>query len=100
MAQIDNKLITAEELKWVNDKIVDEYYLLGDDVPNTTQTYTFVDGSVSQVLHKNGNDTIRTDTFTYGTETITESRVLYTGASLTIVTNLETLVTTVTFTAA
>lgn len=96
MAGTADKLITGEGLKFVNDKGL----LLSDDVPNTVQTYTFTDGSVTQVLHKDGNDTIRTDSFVYGDNTITESRVLYTGASLTIVTNLETLVTTVTFTAA
>lgn len=74
--------------------------LLHDEIPNTVQTYTFTDGSVSQVLHKSGNTTVRTDTFTYATNTITEVRTLNTGESLTIVTNLQTLETAVTYAAA
>lgn len=74
--------------------------LLCDDVPDTVQTYTFSAGSVSQVTHtKNGTD-VRTDAFTYGESTITEVRTLSTGESLTIVTNLTTLETTVTYSAA
>lgn len=74
--------------------------LLHDEIPTTVQTYVFTDGSVSQVLHKSGNTTVRTDTFTYATNTITEARTLNTGESLTIVTNLQTLETTVTYAAA
>lgn len=74
--------------------------LLHDEIPTTVQTYVFTDGSVSQVLHKSGNTTVRTDTFTYATNTITEVRKLSTGESLTIVTNLQTLETTVTYAAA
>lgn len=74
--------------------------LLHDEIPNTVQTYVFTDGSVSQVLHKSGNTTVRTDTFTYATNTITEVRTLNTGESLTIVTNLQTLETAVTYAAA
>lgn len=71
--------------------------LLHDEIPNTVQTYVFTDGSVSQVLHKSGNTTVRTDAFTYATNTITEVRTLNTGERLTIVTNLTTLETTVTY---
>lgn len=71
--------------------------LLHDEIPNTVQTYTFTDGSVSQVLHKSGSTTVRTDVFTYATNTITEVRTLNTGERLTIVTNLTTLETTVTY---
>ena len=74
--------------------------LLHDEIPTTVQTYVFTDGSVSQVLHKSGNTTVRTDTFTYATNTITEVRTLNTGESLTIETNLQTLETTVTYAAA
>lgn len=74
--------------------------LLVDDVPNTVQTYTFTNGSVSKVEHKNGNTLIRSDVFAYSETTITETRTLNTGDVLTIVTNLTTLETTVTCTAA
>ena len=72
--------------------------LLNDEVPNTTQSYTFTDGSVSKVEHLSGTTAIRTDVFTYGTNTITETRTLNSGEVLTIVTNLTTLQTTVTYT--
>lgn len=72
--------------------------LLNDEIPNTVQNYTFTDGSVSKVEHTNGSDIIRTDTFTYATNTITETRTLNSGEVLTIVTNLTTLQTTVTYT--
>lgn len=96
----------AADAKVVGDKIADlddlksAMNLLHDEIPTTVQTYVFTDGSVSQVLHKSGNTTVRTDTFTYATNTITEVRTLNTGESLTIVTNLQTLETTVTYAAA
>ena len=45
-------------------------------------------------------NSIRTDAFTFAEGSITEVRTLNTGESLTIVTNTETLVTTVTYAAA
>lgn len=74
--------------------------LLCDEVPDTVQSYTFSGGSVSQVAHNRSNTAIRTDVFTYTDNTITEVRTLNTGESLTIVTNLTTLETTVTYAAA
>ena len=71
--------------------------LLNDEVPNTTQEYTFSNGKVSQVVHSRNSSSVRTDTFTYGTGTITEVRTLSTGENLTIVTNLTTLETTITY---
>lgn len=73
--------------------------LLHDDVPNTVQNYTFVDGKVSKVEHKSGDIVKRTDVFTYETSSITEVRTLDSGESLTIVTNLSTLETSVTYSA-
>lgn len=86
----------TEEVDELNERLL----LLDDNVPNTVQTYTFTNGSVSKVEHKNGNTLIRSDVFTYSETTITETRTLNTGDVLTIVTNLETLETTVTYTAA
>jgi len=71
--------------------------LLHDNVPDTVQNYTFTDGTVSKVEHKSGNVIKRSDVFTYGTSSITEVRTLNSGESLTIVTNLSTLETTVTY---
>lgn len=72
--------------------------LLHDEVADTVQEYTFVGGSVSQIDHKRNNVAIRTDVFTYGDNTITETRTLSGGQSVTIVTNLDTLETAVTYT--
>lgn len=71
--------------------------LLHDEVADTVQEYTFVGGSVSQIKHKRGNIDIRTDVFTYGDGTITETRTLNSGQSVEIETNLETLETSVSY---
>lgn len=68
--------------------------LLADEVPDTVQTFDFGDdGSVSAIHH----GSVRTDTYTYGDGTITEKRTLAAGPSLTMVTDLDTLETTVTY---
>lgn len=78
-----------------------EIALQEDSIPGTTQTITFdADGNVQRIVHSSGNTAVRTDVFTFGADTITEVRTLASGASLTIVTNTATLVTTVTMTAA
>lgn len=90
----------AADAKATGDAITelkDETDLLADTIPNTVQTYTFADGAVSLVTHKRGTTTIRSDTYTYGSNTITEVRTLNTGESLTIITDLTTLATTVTY---
>jgi hypothetical protein len=100
----------VEEKKYIDDTLNDlaGYVdnsdilakLLHDNIPDTVQSYTFTDGTVSMIEHKNGNNTIRTDTFVYGESSITETRILQTGQSLTIVTNLETLEISVTYSVA
>lgn len=95
--------INAQNLNHIEQGIYDAHIyemLQLDEIPNTTQTPTFVDGRITQILHKRSNATIRTDAFTFGDNTITEVRTLSTGESLTIVTNLTTLETTVTYEAA
>ena len=76
--------------------------LLAETIPDTTQTISFDSaGNVSQIVHKDSNNnTVRADVFTFGENTITEVRTLNTGDVLTIVTNTDNLVTTVTYTAA
>lgn len=81
--------------------IADTYRLMADMLPGTTQEITFgADGNVQKITHKAGGTTEREDVFTFGTNTITETRTLDTGDVLTIVTNTETLATSVTVTAA
>ena len=93
----------AADAKAVGDQLSelkDDFILEMDEIPDTVQSYTFVDGTVSQIVHNRSGVAIRTDVFTYGENTITEVRTLSTGESLTIVTNLTTLETTVTYAAA
>ena len=61
---------------------------------------SYTDGIVSQVVHKSGGTIIRTDTYTYGSNTFTEVRTLNTGEKLTIVTNLTTYESTTTYVSA
>lgn len=79
----------------------DKTDLLKEEIFGTTHEINFNSaGQVSSIVHKKGSATYRTDTFTYGTNTITEARTITAIGTLTIVTNLTTLATTVTFTAA
>lgn len=73
-----------------------------ETIPDTTQTITFdQSGNVASIVHTDGNENVvRSDVFTFGANTITEVRTLASGESLTIVTNTDTLVTTVTYAAA
>ena len=81
--------------------IADTYRLMADMLPGTTQEITFgADGNVQKITHKAGSTTEREDVFTFAANTITETRTLDTGDVLTIVTNTETLATSVTVTAA
>ena len=69
--------------------------LLTENIPNTVQTYTYTGDDITGILHKRNGTTIRTDAYTFTDTTVTEVRTLNTGQSLTIVTNLETLETTI-----
>lgn len=111
----DNAKYYLEQAEAVAESIPEDYSELSDDVdqlknalmlqeetiPDTVQTITFDSaGNVSAITHTANNVAVRTDAFTFGTDTITEVRTLSTGESLTIVTNTTTLQTTVTYAAA
>ena len=69
---------------------------LFDDITGTTQTVTFnANDQPASVVHKSGTDTVRSDVFTWGDGTVTEVRTLADGRHVTYVTNLTTLVTTI-----
>lgn len=69
-----------------------------EEIPDTTQAITFdQSGNVQSIVHSKNNTAVRTDVFTFGENTITEVRTLANGHSLTMVTNLTTLETTVTY---
>ena len=72
--------------------------LLLSDIPNTKQSYVFTDGVISSVLHKQGTNTIRTDTFTFSDTTVVEIRSLANNAGvLTLTTDLSTLETDIVY---
>lgn len=95
----DYTALTAEvsDLKSAFDDFEYKQLLLADEVPDTTQEYTFSNENVTQIVHSANGDAVRADVFTYGSNTITETRTLASGASLVIATNLQTLETTVTY---
>ena len=105
MPEVDANLATpgaAADAKKTGDELTAlkaDSILQMDEIPDTVQSYAFVDGTVSQITHNRSGVAIRTDVFTYENNTITEARTLNTGESLTIVTNLTTLETTVTYAA-
>ena len=69
-----------------------------EEIPDTTQAITFdQSGNVQSIVHSRNNTAVRTDVFTFGENTITEVRTLANGHSLTMITNLTTLETTVTY---
>lgn len=72
--------------------------VLDDEIPDTVQTITFdQSGNVQSITHSRNNAAVRTDVFTFAANSVTEVRTLSTGQSLTIVTNLSTLETTITY---
>lgn len=100
----DNTVYTSLGLA-IRGQVGDIHKLMkleAENVPNTTQTLVYdSDGNISTVYHKNSsNVAIRTDVFTFTNTSITEVRTLSSGESLTIVTNLSTYATIVTFAAA
>ena len=89
------------DLEDETNQLKEELMLQEETIPDTVQTIAFDStGNVSAITHTANNVTVRTDAFTFGTDTITEIRTLSTGESLTIVTNTTTLQTTVTYAAA
>ena len=107
-----DKLVNLEDLKIVGDAVGELKSALDQDaidnllqvenIFGTTQSIVFdSSGNVQSITHKDGsNNTVRTDVFTFVANSITETRTLSTGESLTIVTNLTTLETTITYAAA
>ena len=73
-------------------------------IPDTSQQIIFASGTqtLDRIYHTRTSDSqvMRTDVFTFASGSVTEVRTLDTGDSLTIVTNLTTLVTMITFTPA
>ena len=71
-------------------------FQLFDDIPGSTQTVNFgSDGKPSSIVYTVNGVAARTDTFTWGSGTVTETRTLADGKHITFTTNLTTLVTTI-----
>lgn len=69
---------------------------LFDDIPGTTQTVTFdANDQPASVVHTSGTDTVRSDVFTWANGSVTEVRTLANGRHVTYITDLTTLVTTI-----
>ena len=68
---------------------------LFDDIPGTVQTVTFANDKPASIVHTASGATVRTDAFTWGENSVTEVRTLADGTHITFVTNLDTLVTTI-----
>ena len=67
-----------------------------DNLPGTVQTVNFgADGKPSSVVHTKNGTTVRTDAYTWGDGTVTETRTTADGSYITMVTDLSTLVTTI-----
>ena len=82
----------------INGEIKNTLSVLDDEIPDTVQTITFdQNGNVQSITHSRNNAAVRTDVFTFAANSVTEVRTLSTGQSLTIVTNLSTLETTITY---
>lgn len=104
----DNAKYYAEQAQAYHDAISEipviesniEQLLHYEEIDDTVQTIIFDEsGNVSAITHTKNGSAIRTDTFVFGESAITETRTLSTGESLTIITNLETLSTTITYAA-
>lgn len=103
--QDKDKLVSLEDLKTAYDDLDEDISdvrntlsLLDDEIPDTVQTIAFdQNGNVQSITHSRNNVTVRTDVFTFSANSVTEVRTLSTGQSLTIVTNLSTLETTITY---
>ena len=67
-----------------------------DSLPGTVQTVNFgTDGKPSSVVHTKNGATVRTDAYAWGDGTVTETRTTADGSYITMVTDLSTLVTTI-----
>lgn len=65
-------------------------------IPGTTETVSFdQNGRPESITHTNDIETVRTDTFEWGDNTVTETRTLANGRHIIMTTDLSTLITTI-----
>ena len=96
---VEEALAAAAEVDDLKSEITEmtaEEMLLRDDLPGTSKTVTFdSDENPATITHGKNGTTVRTDVFTWGTNSVTEVRTLSSGEHITIVTNLTTLAQTI-----
>ena len=89
----------GKELSTLNRQLSDDEVnemLMNSSIPGTTETVTFdTNNKPASVTHTASGVAVRTDVFTWGTNSVTEVRTLANGKHVTLVTNLTTLVTTI-----
>ena len=88
---LDDLQDDVSDVKTAIQGIDDIDNLLIGELPGTTQTVTFdSNDNPSTITHSKNGSTVRTDVFTWGTNTVTEVRTAY-GKYITITTDLTTL---------
>ena len=94
-----DKTWSADKLWDLNSAITQsqtEENLLRSEMPGTATTVTMdSNGNPTSIVHTANSETVRTDSFVWGTGTVTETRTLANGKYITITTNLETLAQTI-----
>lgn len=94
---LDSNLVPV----WVNQsgggggEMTDEEKLLQSELPGTSQTVVFSNNKPASITHTANNVAVRTDTFVWGTGTVTETRTLANGKHITITTDLTTMASTI-----
>jgi hypothetical protein len=92
----DGNKITAAVFAHIENALVVQDALLSDAIQGTTAHPTIVSRKVTQIVHKDSDaNTVRTDTFTYIDNLITEVRTLSTGETVTLKYHTDTLETEV-----
>ena len=86
--QIATNTQDVSDLKSASE-LFDEY------LKGTTQAVNFANGKPSSIVHTKNGSTVRTDSFVWGDNSVTETRTLADGSYITIATNLDTLVTVI-----
>lgn len=95
----DTGEVSQSEFDDLSDDVADlsrQINHFDDNLPGTVQTVNFgTDGKPSSVVHTKNGATVRTDAYTWGDGTVTETRTTADGSYITMVTDLSTLVTTI-----
>lgn len=84
-----------ELLTQINSGSIEEN-LLRSEMPGTSTTVTMdSNGNPTSIVHTANNETVRTDSFVWSTDSVVETRTLASGKYITITTNLGTLAQTI-----